>query len=102
MENNLSEKYNAGLYARKHCKFLKEHHLELYNHYRMSGTLNERLAEIDVICEMQMESLMTKMAENENVNEELKSCDQMKWVGLMNNIRHRAEEIILNDYVYQI
>ena len=34
------------------------------------------------------------------VTEELKVQDQMKWVGLMNNIKVSAEEIILKNMVY--
>lgn len=32
--------------------------------------------------------------------EQLKANDQMKWVGMMNNIRSAAEEIVLNDLIY--
>mgnify|MGYP002619600928 CR=1 FL=1 len=31
------------------------------------------------------------------ITEELKTSDQMKWVGLMNNVRSSAEEIVLDD-----
>ena len=34
------------------------------------------------------------------VTEELKASDQMKWVGLMNNIRAAAEEVALTELVY--
>ena len=34
------------------------------------------------------------------VTEELKARDQMKWVGLMNNLKAQAEETILNELVY--
>jgi len=40
------------------------------------------------------------MAERENVTEALKAADQMEWVRRMNNIRNRAEELVLADYVY--
>ena len=44
--------------------------------------------------------LMKQMAEKKGVTEELKVQDQMKWVGLMNNIKVSAEEIILKKMVY--
>ncbi|MEE1155242.1 MAG: TnpV protein [Acutalibacteraceae bacterium] len=34
------------------------------------------------------------------VTEELKEKNQMKWVGLMNNIIQSAEEIVLAEIVY--
>jgi hypothetical protein len=34
------------------------------------------------------------------ITEELKTVDQMKWVGLMNNVRSAAEEIVLKEIVY--
>ena len=43
--------------------------------------------------------LMKQMAEKKGVTEELKVQDQMKWVGLMNNIKVSAEEIILKNMV---
>ena len=45
--------------------------------------------------------LMKQMAEKKGVTEELKVQDQMKWVGLMNNIKVSAEETVLKDMVYE-
>ena len=41
-----------------------------------------------------------KIAFNQGVTEELKATDMMRWIGLMNNIRTCADEIVLNDIVY--
>ena len=40
------------------------------------------------------------MQEHQGVNEVLKACDQMEWVGAMNNIRNLVEEIVLNESIY--
>ena len=40
------------------------------------------------------------MARKQGVTEQLKAEDMMRWVGLMNNIRACADEIVLNDIVY--
>ena len=37
----------------------------------------------------------------EGVTESKKATDQMAWVGAMNNIRNRAEEIILREMIYE-
>ena len=44
--------------------------------------------------------LVKQMAEKQGITEKLKANDQMKWVGMMNNIRSAAEEVVLNDLVY--
>lgn len=44
--------------------------------------------------------LIEQMATREEITEQLKAENQMEWVGKMNNIRNRAEEIIFNEYIY--
>ena len=62
--------------------------------------LYEHLADIDTsACDM-AEYLIKEMARKQGVTEELKGKDMMKWIGLMNNIRACADEIVLNDIVY--
>ena len=51
-------------------------------------------------CNTVLESLITKLAKQENVTEDLKASYQLEWVTRMNNIKNRAEEIIYNEYVY--
>ena len=46
------------------------------------------------------QKLIKELAEKENVTEELKSSNQMLWIGKMNNIKNRVEEIILKEYIY--
>ena len=47
-----------------------------------------------------VQKLIKELTEKENITEELKAKDQLKWVGLMNNIKHSAEEIILKELIY--
>ncbi len=44
--------------------------------------------------------IIKQLADEENVNEELKATDQMEWVRCMNNIKNRAEEMVLKELVY--
>ena len=44
--------------------------------------------------------MLREMARKQGVTEELKATDMMRWIGLMNNIRACADEIVLNDIVY--
>ena len=65
-----------------------------------SGKLYEHFAEIDTSARDMAEYLMKEMARKQGVTEELKATDTMRWVGMMNNIRACADEIVLNDIVY--
>ena len=81
-------------------QFLKEHRSARYQYLLLTGKLNEHLNQTDQEVREQVEMLMKQMAEKKGVTEELKVQDQMKWVGLMNNIKVSAEEIILKNMVY--
>ena len=92
--------YQIGKYGRMRRSYLKEHHPILYNNYLLEGTLFKHLAEIDQDCNERMEIIVSAMSEQEGVTEALKAADQMEWVRRKNNIRNRAEEIILSELVY--
>ena len=69
----------------------------LYFNLLTSGKLYEHLAEIDTSACNMAEYLIKEMARKQGVTEQLKAEDMMRWVGLMNNIRACADEIVLND-----
>lgn len=92
--------YTIGKYGRLRRKFLKEHHKSYYSYLLITGKISEHLEEIDKACHIWLEDMITKMTEQEGVNEELKASDQMAWLQKMNNIRNQAEEVILHKYVY--
>ena len=92
--------YQIGKYGSLRRTFLKEHHNWLYSTMLLQGTLLKHLAEIDKSCYGCIKDMMSKMAEQEGVTEQLKATDQMAWVQKMNSIKHRAEEFIMREYVY--
>ena len=92
--------YQIGKYGRMRRSYLKEHRKILYTNYVVEGTLFEHLAEIDQACNERMETIVSAMAKQEGVTEALKAADQMEWVRRMNNIRNRAQEIVLTELVY--
>ena len=77
-------------------------HLERREYIKllMDGRLNEYLHEVDVQCYERLEFLVEQMKAGAGITEELKATDQMKWVGLMNNVRSSAEEIVLKELIY--
>lgn len=94
--------YQIGKYGRMRHRFLKEHHPVLYTNLLTSGKLFEDLLETDKNCKERMKTICTAMAKQEDVTEVLKAADQMEWVCRMNNIRNRAEEIVLHELVYSL
>ena len=92
--------YEIGKYGRMRLDYLKEHRNILYTNYVTEGTLSKHLSEIDQVCNERMEHLLSTMAKQEGVSETLKASDQMEWVCHMNNIRNRAEEIVLREVVF--
>ncbi len=94
------EEPTYGKYGMLRKQFLKEHRSVRYQYLLLTGKLNEHLNQTDQEAREQVEMLMKQMAEKKGVTEELKVQDQMKWVGLMNNIKVSAEEIILKNMVY--
>ena len=94
------EEPTYGKYGMLRKQFLKEHRSARYQYMLLTGKLNEHLNQIDQEVREQVEMLMKHMVEKQGVTEELKVQDQMKWVGLMNNIKASAEEIVLKNMVY--
>lgn len=40
------------------------------------------------------------MADQEGITEQLKTENQMEWIGRMNSVRNRVEEIIYSELIY--
>jgi len=91
---------SLGKYGRMRQTYLKENKKALYSIMLMDGTLNCHLHDVDEHANRILEQTVKAFAEADGCNEELKAVDQMKWVGLMNNYRHCAEEIIFKELIY--
>ena len=91
---------SIGKYGRMRKAYLKEHRKGFYNSLLLTNELTPHLLEIDRTARAQIEQTMNAMAKAEGVTESLKAANQMAWVQQMNNIRNRAEEMILADLIY--
>ena len=89
-----------GKYASMRSRYLKEHRKVTYMNLMTSGKLNQHLQEIEETARTRIEQMVSQMAQTEGLTEELKATDPMKWVGLMNNIKASAEELILRELIY--
>ena len=90
-----------GIWGRMHKAYLEKYHPVRYNDLILTGKLWTYLADLNEQARGRLECIITQMKAVEGVTEELKVHDPMIWVGTMNNIRNRAEEIILNEIIYQ-
>lgn len=90
-----------GKWGRMHREYLKGHKPIQYNCLFLSGKLWTYLADLNEQAQDRLEQMVHQMKMAEGVTEELKAADPMAWVQRMNNIRNRAEEIILRELVYE-
>ena len=81
-------------------QYLQEHRPILWNRLVLSEQLYPHLAEIDETAHRRLDELMPQLAKQAGVTEELKRKDPLKWAGMMNTLKVQAEEIILNELVY--
>ena len=98
MKDNLK---GVGIWGQRHYQYLKENCPATVNVMRMNGTLNSYLREVDEQADEMCFQLVKQIAKQEGVTDGLKRRNQMAWVGAMNNIRDRVNEIVLNDLIYQ-
>ena len=90
----LDEEKPVGVWGQRYRRYLKEYRRSTYDEMLLNGTLDDHVAEIDQQATEMFERLTAEMAKQEGVTEQLKTSDQMAWIGTMNNIRARAEETI--------
>ena len=81
-------------------EYLKEHKPIQYNCLLLSGKLWTHLADLNEQAQDRLDRIIEQMKTAEGITEDLKANDPMAWVGAMNNIRNRAEEIILQKLIY--
>ena len=89
-----------GKYGRMRKTYLQEHHKLLYSQMLRDGSLWQHLHEVDEQAQRTVDTIIARMAEVDGVTEELKATDPMRWIGLMNNYRHCAEELVIREIVY--
>ena len=102
-EMKLSEQtnYQIGKYGQFYLDYIKKHRRGRYTTLLTEGTLNARLHEIDLEANRMLETTITCLASERDIDENLKARDMLRWVAEMNNIKASAEEIVLQEVVYQ-
>lgn len=91
-----------GIWGQRHSRHIKQHKKVFYTQLLTSGKLNGYLANIDWQAKELFCRLVKQFAAQEGVNEKMKASNQMIWLGRMNNIRHRATEIVFQKKIYYV
>ena len=91
--------YQIGKYGRMHLDYIKQHRRGRYTTLLTEGKLNARLHEIDIEANRMLETIISRLAAERGIDENLKSHDMLRWVAEMNNIKASAEEIVLREVV---
>jgi hypothetical protein len=91
----------VGIWGQRRLRYLKEHRQALYTALLLSGKLDDHLANIDEQAETLLSGLVKQMAQRQGITEALKAADQMLWVQRMSNIRNVAQEVVLNELIYE-
>lgn len=94
--------HQIGRYGRMRAEFVKKHRHEMYLELLFAGKWNEYLHDIEEECYQRKDVLVKKIKTGAGITEKLKANDQMRWIGLMNNVRSSVEEILLQNLVYNI
>ena len=96
----LPEQKEIGKYGRLHLDYLKEHRKGRYTNLLSEGTLNKRLYEIDAEAKTIVETIITRLAAERGIDENMKARDMLRWVAEMNNVKASAEEIVLREVIF--
>jgi hypothetical protein len=92
--------YHIGIWGQRRLDYLRNHKRVLYTSLLTSGKLRAHLYEIDISACERWELIIKQMMKTQDVTEQLKADDAMKWVGMVNNIRNCAGEIVRNELIY--
>ena len=92
--------FQIGKYGRMHLDYIKNHRRGRYTTLLTEGKLNARLHEIDLEANQMLDTIITRLATERGIDENLKARDMLRWVGEMNNIKASAEEIVLQEVIY--
>ena len=93
--------YPIGKYANLRLEFMKKHRRGAYTTLLTEGRLNEYLHEIDVQVREMLDDIIPRLAKERGIDEVLKAHNPLQWTAEMNNIKAGAEEIVLQEVVYQ-
>ena len=93
-------KINLNKYGRLRLEYLKNHKKAEYTILFMDNKLTDHLEEVQKTATKRVKEIIKLLKEKSNLTEEMKNTDQLYWVGMMNNFKNQAEEIVLKELIY--
>ena len=93
-------KINLNKYGRLRLNYLKTHKKAEYTILFMENELTNHLEEIQETAKKRVENIIKSLKEQSNLTEDMKNSDQLYWIGMMNNFKNQAEEIVLKELIY--
>ena len=93
--------YPLGKYANLCLDFMKKHRRGTYTTILTEYRLNEYLHEIDLQAHAMLDDIIPRLAGERGIDEVLKANNVLQWVAEMNNIKTNAEEVVLQEVIYQ-
>ena len=94
------KKIQLNKYGRLRLDYLKNNKKAEYAILFMDNKLTDHLEEVQEIATKRVEEIIKSLKEQSNLTEEIKNTDQLYWVGMMNNFKNQAEEIVLKELIY--
>ena len=93
--------YPLGKYANLRLDFMKKHRRGTYTTLLTEGRLNEYLRAIDIQAHNLLDDIILRLAQERGIDEVLKAHNALQWTAETNNIKASAEEIVLQEVIYQ-
>ena len=95
------EHVEVGVWGMRHLEYIKHHRKGFYTSLLIGCKLNRYLADVNKQAEAMFDTLISQYKTAEGITEQLKSTNQMAWVGKMNSIRQRVTKIVDADIIYK-
>ena len=89
-----------GRFSRMREKYLKEYKKGLYEELMLDCKMEEHLGEVEMTAQNMLREIIKSLAEKNKIDENLKAQNQMLWVQEMNAIKNQAEEIVIQELIY--
>ena len=97
-----NNKENLNKYGLLRLNFIKKYRKNFYFQLIMEGNLYQYLLSVGKNSEDKVNDLMQKFIKTDTkLSEKFKEKDSLEWTKLMNNYKNVAEEIVLNDYIFE-
>lgn len=87
-------------YGYLRLNYLKRHKKNLYRNFLMQDKLTKHLVSVSEESQNLICFLIENYKKIDGLTEKNKENNQLEWVKLMNNYKNIAEEIVLNELIY--